>query len=94
MIKRLYVANLSPETTSDDLNSIFGQVAKVVSVRIPTRRNSSWTLGFGYVEIDTANVTEASSKLNIIELAGRRLWVQEARPKYPSVSPFETVPVP
>jgi RNA recognition motif-containing protein len=85
MTTRLYVGNLSPETVAEDLHSLFGQVAKVISVEVHTRRDSSWIPGSGVVEIETGNVENVISKLGISELDGRMLRVQVARPQLPSV---------
>ena len=81
MATRLYVGNLSPETTRDDLNSLFGQVARVISVEIENRPATEGSPGLGSVEIDAGNVEDVVFKLGITEVDGRRLRVQRTRPK-------------
>jgi RNA recognition motif-containing protein len=87
MTTRLYVGNLSPETTRDDLNSLFGQVALVISVEIENRLAAGC---LGYVEVDAGNIGDVVFKLDITEVDGRRLSVQRTRPKSSAVSSAAT----
>ena len=85
MSVRLYVGNLSPATTRDDLNSLFGQVARVISIEIENPPGTECSSGLGFVELDARNVEDVVFKLNITEVDGRRLRVQRTRPKSSAV---------
>lgn len=75
---RLCVWNLSPETTPEDLHSLFGQVSRVISIEIPGSRDSNDSQKFAFVEIDAVSIEDVILKLNITELDGRKLEVQES----------------
>ncbi len=82
MAKKIYVGNLSFQTTDADLNNMFGQVGKVESVQIIRDPNTGYPKGFGFVEMsDDAAAAKAIEQLNGKELNGRALNVNEARPK-------------
>ncbi len=79
---KLYVGNLSFDTTSDDLNELFGQSGTVTSASIVTDRDTGRSRGFGFVEMsDAADGRQAIQDLNGTDLHGRDLTVNEARPK-------------
>jgi RNA recognition motif-containing protein len=81
MTKRLSVWNLSPETTPEDLYSIFGQVARVVSISIPAQPNHDDRLTrLGFVEIETSDLPGLIEKVRITELNGRTMQVRESLP--------------
>ena len=52
MTKRIYVGNLSNNTTERELASLFEQVGRVVSARIMTDRETNRPKGFGFIEMD------------------------------------------
>lgn len=84
MAKKIYVGNISFNTSEDDLRNVFGTYGDVVSVNIITDRETGRSKGFGFVELssdDDANAAIAS--LNGKEVDGRQLRVNEAqdRPK-------------
>jgi RNA recognition motif-containing protein len=81
MTKKLYVGNLSFQTTEGDLDGLFAQVGEVESVRIITDRDTGRSRGFGFVEMSDDNAEKAISQLNGTELDGRALTVNEARPQ-------------
>lgn len=81
MSKKLYVGNLSFDTSENDLSTLFAEVGQVESVRIITDRDTGRSRGFGFVEMSEKAGTEAISKFNGAELAGRQLTVNEARPQ-------------
>ena len=83
MTKKLYVGNLPFQTTEDDLDSLFGQVGSVESVRIITDRDTGRSRGFGFVEMGDEEADKAIEQLNGTELEGRALTVNEARPQSP-----------
>jgi RNA recognition motif-containing protein len=78
--KKLYVGNLSFQTTEDDLNRLFAQAGEVESVRIITDRDTGRSRGFGFVEMADGNAEKAIAQFNGADLNGRALTVNEARP--------------
>jgi cold-inducible RNA-binding protein len=80
MAKKIYVGNLSFQTTENDLSDLFSQFGQVESVSIITDRDTGRSKGFGFVAMDDDNATKAISSLNGTELNGRALTVNEARP--------------
>jgi RNA recognition motif-containing protein len=79
---KLYVGNLSYSTREDDLQSLFADFGAVTSVAIITDRATGRSKGFGFVEMESAEAAQAAiTKLNNFEFQGRRLTVNEARPK-------------
>jgi RNA recognition motif-containing protein len=81
MGKRMYVGNLSYQTTENDLAALFEQVGPVESVNIITDRDSGRSKGFGFVEMSNEDVEKAIAQFNGTELNGRALTVNEARPR-------------
>src|SRR3990172_7496233 len=82
MATKLYVGNLSYDTTEAQLRDAFTAVGEVDSVSLITDRDSGRSKGFAFVEMP--NETEAKSaidKLNGTEVDGRTLNVSEARPR-------------
>lgn len=80
MGNRLYVGNLSYNTTESELRDIFGKHGQVVSAQLVTDRMTGQARGFGFVEMaNTEDAQKAISGLNGIELDGRALTVNEAR---------------
>jgi len=81
MAKKLYVGNLSYDTSEETLRAIFAEVGEVDSVTIITDRMSGRPKGFGFVEMATeAAASEAIGRLNGHTLDGREITVAEARP--------------
>ena len=80
MSKKLYIGNLSFQTTEDDLKGLFAQAGEVESVRIVTDRDTGRSRGFGFVEIGDDNAEKAIAQFNGTELRGRALRVNEAPP--------------
>jgi RNA recognition motif-containing protein len=80
MGKKLYVGNLSFETTGEDLRAFVTQVAECVSANVITDRDTGRSRGFGFVEMRSeGDAQTAIAKLNGAELKGRKLTVNEAR---------------
>ncbi len=77
---RIYVGNLSFETTEDGIKDLFSQHGQVDSVSIITDRMTGRSRGFGFVDMpdDTAGQA-AMEALNGTEMDGRALKVNEAR---------------
>ena len=80
MAKKLYVGNLSWNTTSDSLKDAFSKAGSVVSANIITDKMTGRSRGFGFVEMEDADAEGAVSMFNGKELDGRTLTVNEARP--------------
>jgi RNA recognition motif-containing protein len=81
MNKKLYVGNLSYDTSEDDLWRLFAEVGPVVSATIITDRMSGQSKGFGFVEMETAETAQAAiDRLNNQEVKQRTITVSEARP--------------
>jgi len=78
----LYVGNLSFDVTEDDLRTAFGAFGEVTSASIIMDRATGRSRGFGFVEMaDKAAAQSAMQGLNLQELKGRAITVNEARPK-------------
>lgn len=74
--KKLYVGNLNYRTEEDKLKELFAQYGEVTAVNILKGR------GFGFVEMATSeSAADAKNKLNGTEFDGRRLIVNEAKPR-------------
>ena len=84
---RIFVGNLSYETSSTELETLFGQVGQVTEVFLPVDRATDKPRGFAFVEFgDAASVSQAIEKLDGTELNGRNLRVSEARDRAPRPS--------
>ncbi|MHC1692520.1 MAG: RNA recognition motif domain-containing protein [Sphaerochaetaceae bacterium] len=87
MAKKIYVGNMSYNTTEEDLRDLFAQYGTVLSATIIFDRETRRPKGFGFVEMEEDNAAEAAiSQLNGQEVGGRNLRVNEAiakpRPSY------------
>jgi RNA recognition motif-containing protein len=81
-MKRLYVGNLSFESTEDDVRNAFSAFGEVSSVHMVTDRDTGRPRGFGFVEMaDSDAADQAIENLNGTQLSGRALTVNEARPR-------------
>jgi cold-inducible RNA-binding protein len=81
-MKNIYVGNLSFGATEDSVRSLFETHGTVGRVNIVTDRDTGQPRGFGFVEMSNdAEGDKAISSLNGVELDGRALSVNEARPK-------------
>jgi len=84
MVKKLYVGNMSYDTTEDALRALFVGIGEVESVTIITDRRSGRSKGFGFVEMATEEDAQtAISQLNGTTLDDRQINVAEARPQRP-----------
>ena len=80
MGKKLFVGNLSYDTTSEDLKELFSQAGTCESASVITDRATGRSRGFGFVEMSSQSEAErAMADLNGHELQGRKLTVSEAR---------------
>jgi len=84
MSKKLYVGNLSYDTTEDELKEFFSQAGTVEETTIIVNRATGRSKGFGFVEMSTEEEAQnAMASLNRQELDGRNIVVEEARPMKP-----------
>jgi len=82
MSTKLYVGNISFNTTNQDLNDMFGEVGTVESANVVEDRETGRSLGFGFVEMASkADAENAIAQLNGKEVDGRALKVNEAKPR-------------
>jgi RNA recognition motif-containing protein len=80
----IYVGNLPYKTTNDDLYDMFQSFGDVASARVITDHETGRSKGFGFVEMaDDDQAKAAIEELNGVELGGRPLTVNEARPRQP-----------
>ena len=78
----IYVGNLSYEATEDDIRQAFEAHGEVSSVSIIMDKMTGRSRGFGFVEMpDAAQGQAAITALNLQEVRGRAITVNEARPK-------------
>jgi RNA recognition motif-containing protein len=78
---KLYVGNLSYDTTEDDLRSLFAQAGTVTSVTLIKDRATGRSKGFGFVEMGTQSEAEEAIKmLNGTSVGNREIKVNIARP--------------
>ena len=86
---KLYVGNLSFETTENDLQDLFTQHGTVNEVHLMMDKMTSKSRGFAFVTMgDTAQANAAMSALNGQDLNGRALTVNEARPREERPRPY------
>jgi RNA recognition motif-containing protein len=82
MSKKLYVGNLSFQTTSQDLQQLFAQAGTVESASVIEDRDTGQSKGFAFVEMSTDEEAAAAiEQFNGKEVGGRALKVNEARPR-------------
>ena len=80
-MKKLYVGNLSFNTTETELRELFERFGTVESAAVVMDRETGRSRGFGFVEIDAAGADKAVSELNGQDHGGRTLRVDEAQEK-------------
>ena len=79
---KLYVGNLSFDTSEADLRSIFEQFGNVTETRLVNDRETGRSRGFAFVTMSTAAEGQAAiGTLHGKQFAGRALTVNEARPR-------------
>jgi RNA recognition motif-containing protein len=79
---RLYVGNLSYSVTSQSLEQLFGEYGQVKEASVVQDRDTGRSKGFGFVEMADGSAAQAAIQgLNLKEIEGRCLTVNEARPR-------------
>ena len=82
MSTKLYVGNLSFDTTEADLQSLFAQAGTVETVNVIRDRDTGRARGFAFVEMaNQADAQNAIAQLNEKPFGGRNLTVNAARPQ-------------
>jgi RNA recognition motif-containing protein len=80
MAKKLYVGNLTYDTSEDDLVELFSQYGEVLSAQVIIDRDTNRSKGFAFVEMGSG-ADEAINALSGRDFKGRDLTVNEARPR-------------
>lgn len=76
---KIFVGNLSYETTRTELEQLFSEIGEIVDVFLPTDRNSGRPRGFAFVEfVEASSAAEAIERFDGKELNNRELRVKEA----------------
>jgi len=81
-MKTIYVGNINYQATEEDLRPVFSEYGEVISVKIINDRETGRSKGFGFVEMESGADT-AIEELDGKDFQGRRLRVNEARPRAP-----------
>jgi RNA recognition motif-containing protein len=82
MGRRLYVGNLPYKATDEELTTLFSSAGNVASARVMRDMATGRARGFGFVEMATDEAAQkAVEQFNEYEMDGRKLVVNEARPK-------------
>ncbi len=82
MSANIYVGNLSFDTSTDRLESLFAEYGEVADAQVITDRDTGRSRGFGFVEMENAEAAnKAISSLNGQEVDGRQLKVNVAKPR-------------
>lgn len=82
MGRKLFVGNLPYDSTESDLQEVFSRAGTVETITIMKDNMTGRPRGFGFVEMATdEEAARAAEELNETELGGRKLTVNEARPR-------------
>ena len=81
LTQRIYVGNLSFNSTEAEVSELFSQFGTVVSCALPTDRETGRPRGFGFVEMADEDAKKAIQALDGKDLGGRSLRVNEAQPR-------------
>ena len=77
---KLFVGNLPWSVDNSELESLFSDFGNVISANVITDRDSKRSRGFGFVELESGG-PEAIEAMNDSDLEGRKLTVNEAKPR-------------
>lgn len=81
MAKNIYVGNLPWSSSEDEVRDAFAVHGEVLSVKLINDRETGRPRGFGFVEMEDADAEKAIEALDGEDFGGRRLKVNEARPR-------------
>jgi len=80
----IYVGNLSYDASEEDVRQAFEPYGEIASVQVIMDRETGRSRGFAFVEMPDGNqAKEAIEAVNLSEIQGRKVTVNEARPKQP-----------
>lgn len=80
-MKKIYVGNLSFNTSEDDLRQLFGEHGAVESVDVIMDRQTGQSRGFGFIQMAPADADKAITALDGSTVGDRSLKVNEAKPR-------------
>ena len=81
MSAKLFVGNLSPDTTTDELRTLFSEAGVVDSCQLIMGPDTGRSKGFGFIEMSSVESADAAKeKFNGQVLNGRTLKVDDAKP--------------
>lgn len=83
LAKTIYIGNLPWEATDGDLTNLVSPHATVLSARVATDRETGRARGFGFVEVEDDQIQATIDALQNVEMGGRLLTVNEAKPREP-----------
>lgn len=83
MSKSIYVGNLPWAATEEQVQDLFAEYGKVLSVKLVSDRETGRARGFGFVEMEDGEAQAAIEALDNYSLGGRTLRVNEAKPRAP-----------
>jgi RNA recognition motif-containing protein len=79
---RIYVGNLPYTVTDDELREMFAEFGELASAEVITDKYSGRSKGFGFVDMpNNAEADQAVKSLNDTSVKGRKLTVNEAKPR-------------
>ena len=81
LTQRIYVGNLPFTAREDEVRDLFAEHGEVISVALPTDRETGRPRGFGFVEMEDEDAKKAISALDGKDMGGRALRVNEAQPR-------------
>ena len=81
VVQKIYVGNLPFTSTEADVERLFTAHGEVISVALPTDRETGRPRGFGFVEMSGEDAPKAIQALNGADFGGRSLNVNEAKPR-------------
>jgi RNA recognition motif-containing protein len=81
LAQKIYVGNLPFDSSEDAVERLFAEYGEVISVALPTDRETGRPRGFGFVEMGNDDAAKAISSLNGTDFGGRQLNVNEAKPR-------------
>lgn len=83
MSKSIYVGNLPWSANEEQVQDLFAEYGKVLSVKLVSDRDTGRARGFGFVEMEDADCAAAVEALDNASFGGRTLRVNEAKPRAP-----------
>ena len=81
MVKTFYVGNIPWSTTEEELQQAFAEYGEIQACRIITERATGRSKGYGFVEVNEEDAERILELTNGMEVGGRELVVNEAKPR-------------